>query len=448
MTIEEHPLTVTELTLEIKRNVEGTFAQIFLQGEVSNFKQQSSGHLYFSLKDASSQIAAVMFRGSAASLKRIPVAGDQVFVKGSLNVYPPKGQYQLVVRELIFAGLGELLLKLEILKKELHQRGWFSKQHKKPIPKMPRKIGIVTSPTGAAIQDILNILSRRFTGVHIVLNPVRVQGSEAPREIAAAIRQFNEHKLADVLIVCRGGGSIEDLWAFNEEIVAAAIFDSQIPIICAVGHETDHCIAEYVADVRAPTPSAAAELVIAEKAQQMEKVLSFKKRTLQSVSALVRESKHQLRGLERQPVLMNPYVLLSTPIQTIESLTEDLDQTIKLSHKHCFLSLESLRRQLRGLNPISRFHYLRQKFEDRKRNIDQLHKQTIERKRIQLQYLKETLSTINPKNILNRGYSITFSEKTGSVISSIQSINPGELVTIQVSDGRVHGIVDSVEKGR
>ena len=254
------PLTVSQLTNAIKLSLESTFPMIYLQGEVTNFKLQSSGHLYFSLKDANAMIGAVMFKGEASALKIMPKAGDQVVVKGELSVYPPKGNYQLVVRELSYVGLGELLLKLEELKIKLHQMGWFKSSHKKPLPRFPKRIGVVTSPTGAVIQDILNVLTRRFSGFHLILYPVKVQGEGAAQEIAQAIEQFNKYQIVDVMIVGRGGGSLEDLWAFNEEIVASAIFHSQIPIISAVGHETDHCIADYVADVRAPTPSAAAEM--------------------------------------------------------------------------------------------------------------------------------------------------------------------------------------------
>ncbi len=270
------PLTVSQLTNAIKLNLESTFPRIHLQGEISNFKVQTSGHLYFSLKDVHAQISVVMFKADASLLKIMPKAGDQVIVKGALNVYPPKGNYQLIVRELAYVGIGELLQKLEALKFKLHQMGWFKNSHKKPLPRFPQRIGVVTSPTGAVIQDILNVLSRRFSGFHLILNPVKVQGEGAADEISQAIEDFNRYQSVDVMIVGRGGGSLEDLWAFNEEIVAKAIFHSQIPIISAVGHETDHCIADYVADVRAPTPSAAAEIVIAEKKQQIDYLMRCK----------------------------------------------------------------------------------------------------------------------------------------------------------------------------
>lgn len=291
------PLTVSQLTQAIKSSLESNFPSILLQGEVSNSKLHSSGHFYFSLKDSGAQIGAVMYR---SDVKVIPKDGDQVIVRGDINVYPPSGKYQIIAKELRPVGVGELLLKLEELKVKLHKKGYFKKDHKRPLPKMPRRIGVITSPTGAAIQDILNILTRRFSGFHLILNPVKVQGEGAAQEIAQAIQQFNDFDLVDVMIVGRGGGSIEDLWAFNEEIVADALYNSRIPTISAVGHETDHCIADYVADVRAPTPSAAAEIVIAEKAHQLQQLGQIQQRMQQTLRHLIRHQMQQLEGVKRQ----------------------------------------------------------------------------------------------------------------------------------------------------
>ena len=267
--VKKEILTVTQLSQALKMHIETRFPAIAVQGEVSNLKEQASGHLYFTLKDAQAQISAVLFKTNGRAVEKLPKNGDQILVRGEINVYPPRGYYQIIVRELSFVGVGALLLKLHEMKLKLQERGWFDKAHKKPLPKYPKTIGVVTSATGSVIQDILHILSRRLNKFHLILNPVKVQGETAAEEIAEAITQFNRYALADVLIIGRGGGSLEDLWAFNEEKLAKAIFDSQIPIICAVGHETDYCIADFVADVRAPTPSAAAEIVSVEKMQQL-----------------------------------------------------------------------------------------------------------------------------------------------------------------------------------
>ncbi|MES2121396.1 MAG: exodeoxyribonuclease VII large subunit, partial [Chlamydiota bacterium] len=236
-------LSVSELTNEIKKQIESRFPAVAVKGEISNLKEQSSGHIYFTLKDAGAQLSAVLFRGNARELSRLPKNGDQVVLRGEISLYTPRGQYQMIVRNLEYAGVGELLLKLHAMKAKLQGLGWFDASRKRPLPRFPKTIGVVTSPTGAVIQDIVQVLSRRNAGVHLILHPVKVQGEGAAEEIARAIEEFNRFHLADLLIVGRGGGSLEDLWAFNEECVARAIFQSKIPVISAVGHETDFSIA-------------------------------------------------------------------------------------------------------------------------------------------------------------------------------------------------------------
>jgi exodeoxyribonuclease VII large subunit len=352
--VQEAPiLTVSQLTGDIKNHLENNFPSLWLQGEISNAKMHTSGHFYFSLKDATSQIGAVMFRGNASSLKVTPKDGDKVIVHGCLNVFPPSGKYQIVVDQLKLAGIGELLLKLEELKQKLNKLGWFKKERKRPLPKFPKRIGVVTSPTGAAIQDILHILTRRFSGFHLILNPVRVQGEGAAKEIAQAINDFNTYELADVLIVGRGGGSFEDLWAFNEEIVAEAVFNSKIPIVCAVGHETDHCIAEYVADVRAPTPSAAAEIVIGERLHQIKFLEQTQQRLLQTVKHLLRHYRHRFDGILRQPVFRNPYAILGTWMQKLDDSRQMLDQSVKQLLIQKNMMLEGRKKVLQSIKPTA-----------------------------------------------------------------------------------------------
>lgn len=387
----DNVLTVTELTLAIKKNLESRFPIVSVRGEISNFKEQSSGHLYFTLKDAEAQISAALFKGSARGLARLPKNGDQVIVKGELSVYPPRGNYQIIVRDLQYAGVGELLLKLHELKAKLEAKGWFEESRKKALPKMPKTIGVVTSPTGAVIQDILHILSRRFSGVHLILNPVKVQGEGAAQEIAQAIEQFNKHNLVDVLIVGRGGGSLEDLWAFNEEIVASAVFHSKIPIISAVGHETDYCIADFVADVRAPTPSAAAEIVIAEKTQHLEHLILTQKRLKQSL-------KHRLELMAQR------FDDLSFQIK------RSVDQKIMTKKIH----LAGLRRQAEALKPSAQITASRQK----------------------LLQLAAHLRAIDPRNLLTKGYCILFHEKRCSVILSSQELETNDKLEIILHDGK------------
>lgn len=303
--------SVTELTQLIKSELESQFSACQVQGEVSNYKRQSSGHIYFTLKDSDAQIRCVLFRNTAERLAILPSEGDQLIVYGQVTVYPPQGNYQILVLGCQKQGLGVLLLKLQELKKELLALGWLDQSRKKPLPMMPQRIGVVTSPTGAVIQDIIQVLSRRFGNISLILNPVKVQGEGAKEEIAKAIEDFNRYQLADVLIVARGGGSIEDLWPFNEKIVAEAIYNSKIPVISAVGHETDVTLADLVADVRAPTPSAAAELVMKEKKALFDALDTMKVQLVKNLSHKVQSGQAKLAMMSKHPFFSNPFHIFS-----------------------------------------------------------------------------------------------------------------------------------------
>lgn len=430
-------LTVTQLTQAIKMCLEGTFPSVWLQGEISNCKPHSSGHLYFSLKDANAQISAVMWRQEVLQLKTQPKDGMQVLIRGSLNVYPTRGHYQIVAHEMKPVGLGELLLKLEELKQKIHQMGWFKKEHKKPLPRTPRRIGIITSPTGAAIQDILNILTRRSRGLHILLNPVRVQGEGAAKEIAQAIQFFNAHDLIDVMIVGRGGGSIEDLWCFNEEIVAEAIFHSRIPIISAVGHETDHCIADYVADMRAPTPSAAAEIVIADRLEQLNHLEQIKRRLHQNISHKLSQCRLHLQSIIKQPMIASPYYLLGSWIQRLDDHRQKIDNIILQELKKRHLLIDACYKRSQILKPSTQIAHLKEKINYWKKTIDHQMSHIIHLKNDRLERVANALHLINPQNLLTKGYSILFSEKDGSVITSVHNVNKDQNLRIQLSDGEL-----------
>ena len=295
--IEKHIYTVSELTRHIKVILEDNFPLIWVEGEVSNFTKHSSGHMYFSLKDKSSVINCVMFKRSNYNLKFEVEGGMQVVAFGRISLYDKRGQYQLYVENIEPKGIGALQLAFEQLKKKLDREGLFDVAIKKPIPYLPSKIGVVTSPTGAAIKDILNVTKRRFQSIDLVINPVRVQGKDAAPEIREAIEDFNKFKKVDVIIVTRGGGSLEDLWAFNEEIVARAIHQSKIPIISAVGHEIDWTIADFVSDFRAPTPSAAAELVIPRKEDLEKRIGELAERLYQFPKEILQQYEQELDDL-------------------------------------------------------------------------------------------------------------------------------------------------------
>lgn len=430
-------LTVSQLTAAIKQKLEVAFASITVRGEVSNLRIQSSGHIYFTLKDAGSQVSAVLFKGQSYRLSQPLKEGDQIVITGELSVYVPRGNYQIIVREVEFSGVGELLKKLHALKLKLEGLGWFDPAKKKPLPKLPRTIGVVTSPTGSVIQDMLHILSRRFSGFHLILNPVRVQGELAATEIAQAIKDFNTHQLADVLIVGRGGGSFEDLWPFNEEIVAKAIHESKIPIISAVGHETDFTIADFVADLRAPTPSAAAELVTLEKNQLMLQLQKAKTGILQTMQTHLRTHRRMLDAISKQPTLKSPYTLLASFIQKVDYIRSDLKMALLQALNQNKRNLHVLIRQKEALKPGAQIGVQRKNFEKVGINIEGAFKKQIEQKRRRLQQLTDHLKAIDPRNLLKKGYSIVFHEKNDSVILSIDDIEPDEYLKVQVSNGKI-----------
>jgi len=388
--MEKHIYTITEITRNIRDILENNLPDLWLEGEVSNLRLPSSGHLYFTLKDKEAQLKCVMFRHLNQSLKFELKDGMLVIAHGGISVYERRGDYQLLVETLEPKGLGALQLAFEQLKKKLEKEGLFSAEHKKPIPFLPRKIGIVTSPTGAAIRDILNIIKRRFSRVEIVINPVRVQGEGAAEEIAAAIREFEEIGKIDVLIVTRGGGSIEDLWAFNEEAVARAIFHSPIPIISAVGHEIDYTIADFTADLRAPTPSAAAELVVAEEDKLVERVHSARER-----------------------------IMLS-----IDTYLSKLTDKVETLHKgYGFRGFEDKLRQYA------------QQIDDLGENLSLRMEKTLQLRKSRLENMTGRLTTLDPESVLRRGYSLTFKLPGRTIIRDIAGIEEGDLVEVKVQHG-------------
>jgi exodeoxyribonuclease VII large subunit len=410
-----------------------------VRGEISNLKLQSSGHLYFNLKDEGAVLSAALFRGSAAHLPRMPKEGDQVIAKGEITVYAPRGGYQIVVRELQFQGAGELLLKLHQLKETLQARGWFDPARKKALPKLPKRIGVVTSPTGAVIQDILNVLTRRFAGFSALLYPVKVQGDGAAQEIAKAIYDMNRYRLADVLIVGRGGGSIEDLWAFNEEIVAKAIFDSEIPVISAVGHETDVTIADWAADVRAPTPSAAAEMAIAEKANLLQGLQRVSLACKQFLAQKIRERKTGLGALARHPLFSQPHSLLAERWMRLDHLANALED--RRPSRQIAEQRERLAERLRRLDETMRAKLAlnRSRFSTQAllAGLDRSMQSLLTRRQDLLRRETASMQALHPDNLLKKGYAILFSEMDDSIILSAKQLTPKQTFTARFADGNV-----------
>jgi exodeoxyribonuclease VII large subunit len=383
-------LTVSELTRRIKSVVEADFNGVAIQGQISNFKCHSSGHLYFTIKDDSSQIRAVMWRGRTTSLFFTPQDGMKVVARGNVTVYEVRGEYQLDVQTLQPLGVGELQIAFDQLKRKLHAEGLFDADHKKPLPEFPERIGIVTSPTGAALRDMINVISRRCPMVELILAPVKVQGNGAAEEISAAVRDLNDIGGIDVLIVGRGGGSLEDLWAFNEECVARAIYASRIPVVSAVGHEVDFTIADFVADLRAPTPSAAAELVVRERAELVEIVRNYCYTAQQIIEDRIES------GRERMISLIRSYSF-NRPIDIVRQSSQRLDE---------------MKQALRRIT---------------------LHNVAIAKQHVTS--LQKRMNSVNPDTVLERGYAMVLLD--GVVISRASALKRDNDVTMKFSDGVV-----------
>ncbi|MBN2029707.1 exodeoxyribonuclease VII large subunit [bacterium] len=393
--------TVSEITREIKLTLEDTFPPIWIEGEVSNFKRHTSGHLYFSLKDQESQISCVMWRGRNQNLLFQPEDGMKVRVWGNVTVYERQGRYQLDVILIRSAGRGELQLAFEAMKKRLEAEGLFRSEFKKRLPPFPERIGIITSPTGAVIQDIISVTRRRFPSVQLILRPVRVQGEGAAEEIAEAIKDFNAYQQVDVLIVGRGGGSLEDLWAFNEEIVARAIFDSTIPIVSSVGHETDFSIADFVADVRAPTPSAAAELVVRDREE-----------------------------------------LLQTMSHWNYTLNRALEDRIVLNRE----KIEMIKRSYGFRWPIDRIREYRQRLDEVSKNQETIFLHQMDRLKSDIIRLKSKLQALCPQEVLQRGYSITTRISDNRVIKTSSEVSEKENIRIRFAKGTIRSMVEVIEE--
>ncbi len=461
--------TVSELTHEIKKQLEQGIGTRLVQGEVSNLKQQSSGHVYFTLKDAASQISAVLFKGAIKNLSRIPKEGDQIVACGEITVYPPRGNYQFLIREIQYKGIGELLAKLHALKTELEAKGYFDSKRKKPLPKTPKTIGVVTSPTGAVIQDILNVLQRRHAGFHLILNPVKVQGEGSAEEVAKAIDQMNAYSLADVLIVARGGGSLEDLFAFNEKIVVEAIVRSKIPVISAIGHETDVTLADFAADLRAPTPSAAAELVLAEKKQLQDFLIQATKRIQTHCRLLKNRYQAQLQSIRKHPYLASPYLLLSQRIEQLDDLQSQILLSCQTHLKQKKMQLAFYSKQNAALQPSQQILSWRRKFSLMQtmihagqmryilrkkesvdlslwqKKVDQLLIQKIQRLKDKLIQIVRHLQSIDPKNLLTKGYCILFSEISHSVILSTKDLVQEDRLRILMQDGQIYAKIEEIQ---
>ena len=416
-------LTVTALTRYLKFKFENDehLKSVYLKGEISNFKSHTTGHLYFSLKDENSKINAIMFNSSARKNVFTPTDGMKVLVHGRITVYEATGNYQIYVDEMLEDGIGNLYIAFEQLKEKLSKEGLFDTKYKKKIPKFPERVGVVTAPTGAAIKDILSTIKRRYPICEVILFPSLVQGENAASDIVNKIKMTENYNL-DVLIVGRGGGSIEDLWPFNEEIVARAIFDCNIPIISAVGHEIDYTIADFVADLRAPTPTGAAELAVPNLLDLQKHMDQLHIRLNEGILKIVNYQKLYLESLKNSFVIKNPLIIYDNKKQKIDLIIEKLNQLLNIK----------LNKNIDKLNFLKNSYILK--------NPEILYKQKQEK----ITNIIEKLELINPLKVLKRGYSVVY--KDDKIISSIKLINKGENLKIKLADGMVNTKVEGVEK--
>ena len=440
-------LTVSQVTQEIKELLEDSYPLVWIEGEVSNLRLVQSGHAYFTLKDAKSQLRAVMFRSSVRQLPFTPEAGMQVIARGRLSVYEPRGDYQLIAEAIDPKGIGALQIAFEQLKERLFQEGLFDDDRKLPLPAMPQRIGIVTSPTGAAIRDIIQVAHRRSANVHLFLYPVRVQGKEAAGEIVRAITALNAFEPPlDVLIVGRGGGSLEDLWAFNEEAVAWAIAGSEIPVISAVGHETDTTIADFVADLRASTPSAAAELVVKSAEELSQQALALLARLHTVVQHTLMRSATALEHLSSARPFRAPYRSVQARQQQVDDLMLQLDKAWANDVQNRARHLEMAARALHRLNPRWRWERQHEHLDIQRRRLETVSRSCLNLRRQTLHGLGGKLHSLSPLAILARGYGICRDAATQQLVTRAAPVKPGQHVELVLHDGQLACTVDDVQE--
>lgn len=459
--------TISQLTRRVKGLLEDQIGAVWISGEISNWKVAASGHAYFTLKDAGSQIDAVMFKGSLNKVKFAPANGLEVIAHGRVTVYEARGNYQIVLDDMQPKGLGALQLAFERLKKKLEAEGLFDPAHKKPLPLLPRRIGIVTSPTGAAIRDMLNVLGRRFANVHVLLCPCRVQGEGAAQEIVAAIRALDRWGV-DVMIVGRGGGSLEDLWAFNEEPVVRAVFEARTPIISAVGHEIDFTLCDFAADLRAPTPSAAAELVIQEQEALAQRIALLRRRLAKAAAQRVERARHRLGLVQGSYYFKRPGELVRQRRMEFDELRMRLGDTVQEHAAAQRRRLAQAQRSLQLLSPGAQLRRarerlvvlrqrlaaegrrqhtaVRERVRHARRRLAQAGLVLAQRHRARFVPLAGRLHALSPLAILSRGYALAWRGQDGPLVRAASDLAPGDPVYLRLGEGAAHATVTKIEE--
>lgn len=439
-------LSVAELTTQVRRLLEQNIGQVWVTGEITNLRAQSSGHIYFTVKDAWAQLSCVLFKGEAVADRAALRDGQKVVLRGEMTVYEPRGQYQLRVTQVELQGQGALQAAFEKLKSRLQSEGLFAPERKRPLPRFPQRIGLITSPTGAAIRDVLHVIRRRNPSLEIIFVPCKVQGEGAAHEIASAIRTLNAfnsaprtpHSALDLLLITRGGGSLEDLWAFNEEVVARAIFDSRIPIVSAVGHEIDFTISDFVADFRAATPSAAAEIItegIFSKCQFVFEISDWlRQRTLQR---LERERRHFAQWNQRL-ARAHPRRRLNEKLQHLDDLQTSLVRCVKHDVRNHVIAAQNLRERLSRLHPRRLLKMKSELFQAENKRLAEQTRRRFEQMKSHLADAENRLRLLSPENILARGYSITMDASSGKIIRFADEVHPGQKLKTKLKSGEIY----------
>lgn len=439
-----HALTVTQITEQIKDLLEGEFFDVWVQGEISNFKAHSSGHWYLTLKDAQSQLQCVCFKMQNRLIRFRPEDGLEVYARGRVSVYEKRGEYRLLISYLEPVGVGSLQLAFEQLKARLEAEGLFDPSHKRPLPLVPRRVGVVTSPTGAAVRDLLRVLKRRNSGVDVLIAPARVQGEGAAEEIARAIRLLSGREDIDVLMVARGGGSIEDLWAFNEEVVARAIFESRVPVISAIGHETDFTIADFVADVRAATPSAAAEIVAARKDELLQRFATLEQQMIRASRYLIVAARDRISLLLARRGFDRAISLLREHLQRVDELEHRLEMCLTRRLTAARDRLASALRRFAALRLRERIAQARGQLEVWSGQLRFLVQRVCDRARQDLALAAGQLEMLSPVAVLNRGYGIV-SDTEGNIVREVRRLSSGNRLRVEIRSGEIRCTVNEVK---
>ena len=436
-------LSVTDLNSEVNLMLNRGFSLLWVEGEISNLSQPSSGHIYFSLKDNKAQIRCAMFRNRNMKLNIQPKNGMKVLVRGRVGLYEPRGDYQLIAEHMEDAGVGELQRQFEALKQKLSDSGLFDDSHKKAFPEYPSRIAVITSPTGAALQDILNVLKRRSPQTPVLVYPVAVQGASAKTQIEVAIRKADSNKKCDVIILARGGGSLEDLWSFNEENVAKAIYHAETPIICGVGHEIDFTIADFAADLRAPTPSAAAELITENKDHLLTDITQTQLWLKQTINSNIQQKQQKLDWLSSRLQLQKPSNKIQQQSQHLDDIEARLKKQITLFINERQIRLTHLKDRVQSHQPFKKIQDNRQRLAHVETRLLQSINQHWQNKQSQFLLQMAKLDSISPLNTLKRGYAIAYKNDNGQatgkfLVTSINNIDIDQQLVIQLKDGEVN----------